>query len=460
MGDRSENKSTERPTGIERERGHGPGEVHVVWMNAGQEVDTSKYIDYSIVHPGRLSPKLQFDICARCHLQGTMVLKPGKSFYDFRPGMELTTVMDIFMPRFEGGKEDFIMASHTERLAESRCIIESRGELGCIGCHIAHISYKDMVSEQFNNFCASCHKPGTIECSELLETREAVVNNCVTCHMPESKTRDIPHVTIHDHKIAIPPTEEMLNSPRVFKGLVAVNNPDTDSLTIAKGYLLEYEAYASSPQYLDTAYRYLQPVNAANDPEKFNTVINYYFLHGDLDSILSYVRAIGFKKVIDDYLNEQSFNNYDAWTAYRIGQGYESTGNLQLAIRWYEKAVSLARYVLEFQVKYGTALTMSGDPAKAQSVFEFVIREDPKFVSARVNLGYVLMTGGFINEANQQYDIALALDPDHVQALLNKAGIMFLNEENRQGEALIRRVLEVDPGNEQARMILNGLPGH
>ena len=112
-----------------------------------------------------------------------------------------------------------------------------------------------------------------------MERREVVANNCVTCHMPESKTRDIPHVTIHDHKIAIPPTEEMLNSPRVFKGLVAVNNPDTDSLTIAKGYLLEYEAYASSPQYLDTAYRYLHPVNAANDPEKFNTVINYIHIH-------------------------------------------------------------------------------------------------------------------------------------------------------------------------------------
>lgn len=60
-----------------------------------------------------------------------MVLKPDKSFYDYRPGMALTKVMDIFMPVFEGGTDDLIMASHVERMMDSRCYIESNAELSC-----------------------------------------------------------------------------------------------------------------------------------------------------------------------------------------------------------------------------------------------------------------------------------------------------------------------------------------
>ncbi len=69
----SENKFTAVPEGINCERCHGPGSIHVAQRQTGSKVDTSKYIDYSIVNPAKLSIDAQFDICQRCHLQGNTI---------------------------------------------------------------------------------------------------------------------------------------------------------------------------------------------------------------------------------------------------------------------------------------------------------------------------------------------------------------------------------------------------
>ena len=91
----SENKYNHIPEGIDCERCHGAGGEHLKRMMAGELVDTSKYIDYSIVNPEKLPIDKQFQLCMRCHLQGNAVLVDGKA-YDFKPGMELKDVMTVF----------------------------------------------------------------------------------------------------------------------------------------------------------------------------------------------------------------------------------------------------------------------------------------------------------------------------------------------------------------------------
>ncbi|MBA3706732.1 MAG: hypothetical protein H0W84_12775, partial [Bacteroidetes bacterium] len=71
----SENKFNALPEGISCERCHGPGSIHVQQRSTGSRIDTSKYIDYSIVNPGKLPIDIQFDVCQRCHLQGNTVQK-------------------------------------------------------------------------------------------------------------------------------------------------------------------------------------------------------------------------------------------------------------------------------------------------------------------------------------------------------------------------------------------------
>ena len=150
----SSNKYNEVPHGIDCERCHGPGQVHVQRMLAGQTVDTSKYIDYSIVNPKKLSLEAQFQICMRCHLQGNTVLEEGKSFFDFKPGMELSDIMTVFVPRYQDDNA-FIMASHVDRLKQSACFINS--DMNCTSCHNPHHSVQTESPNYFNDKCLSCH---------------------------------------------------------------------------------------------------------------------------------------------------------------------------------------------------------------------------------------------------------------------------------------------------------------
>ena len=453
----SENKYTHIPDGIDCERCHGPGEIHVKLKKSGFLIDTATYIDYSIVNPVKLSPELQIDICARCHLQGTMVLKPGKSFYDFKPGMRLTEVMDIFMPVFEGGEEDFIMASHFERLSQSKCYLRSNKQFSCNNCHNPHISVKETNKKRYNNVCLDCHQQPSKDCSLPEAERLKQNNSCFKCHMRESTSRDIPHVRIHDHKISIPPTEVQLNEKRNFKGMAIINSHTMDSLTMARGYLLEYETYHPDENYLDSAAKYLQLSFPSDTNYFYNALINLYFLQKDYQSIIAFVERMGVKDLMTNYLKTQEFSNYDAWTSYRIGQAFEDNGSYIVANSYYGNAVQLAPFNLDFQTKYGGLLVNMNKLGKAKDIFEFIISEDPKYTSAYVNLGFVYLNRQEIDAAKKTFKKALALDPDNIQALINLATIYLYESDKVKFQEYYDRAVLLEPENKMIKKLRDQL---
>ena len=132
--------------GIDCERCHGPGELHVnVRMNGG-EINGPEGRDRTIVHPGKLAWDRQIDICQRCHLQGLNLLQPGKSFMDFKPGMDLSEIFEIYLPKYQGENQQMDMANHSARLQQSACFIQTAkngDQLTCITCHNPHVSVKE-----------------------------------------------------------------------------------------------------------------------------------------------------------------------------------------------------------------------------------------------------------------------------------------------------------------------------
>ena len=215
----SENKFRKVGNGIDCERCHGAGEQHVINMRAGKLVDVSKEIDYSIVNPSKLPIDLQFDVCQRCHIQGNAILKDGKSFLDYKPGMHLSEVMNVFMPVYKGDDNEHIMASHAERLKMSACYLSTlkddksankqenelrpyKNALTCVTCHNPHVSVTITASETFNAACANCHSTDSKSiCTEDKNILAQNNSDCVSCHMPKSNATDIPHVTVTDHYI-------------------------------------------------------------------------------------------------------------------------------------------------------------------------------------------------------------------------------------------------------------------
>lgn len=444
----SENKYTSVMTGIDCERCHGPGSLHVEDRKNNPLVDTSKGPDYTIVNPRRLSTELQNNICQRCHLQGIAVLNDGKTFFDFRPGMKLSEVMNVFMPEYEGAQDKMIMASHVERMKKSKCFIQS-GKMSCITCHKPHISVKFTPRTQYLNACQSCHGSvsGQHQCTETAQARAAKNNDCITCHMPHNGSIDIPHVAVTDHYIRKRPiADTAAKKITAFLGLQCFNNDKPDAITIARGYMEFYERYAQTRGLLDSALVYLNRQSDIEATKKQNRdYIRVYYLLNDYQKVISYAQQ----------LTPAALN--DAWTAYRIGEAYFQLQHADSALQWYRRATDIWKYSLDFQNKYGRCLAELNKLDEAIQVFSFVLSENPNHTLANVNLGNLYLQQANSAMAYEHIMRANELDPDHEQNLINLAIWYYKEKQLPRAKKCLEHLLKKHPGNEQAQAMLADL---
>lgn len=465
----SENKYASVPNGIDCERCHGPGSIHIDQKSRGIVVDTAKKIDYTIVNPAKLSIDLQFDVCQRCHLQGNAVLKENKSFFDYKPGMKLSDVLTVFMPRYENSEKDFIMASHADRLKMSECYLSptlSQGEgesshknkITCITCHDPHVSVKVTGKEVFNNACKNCHGNTTkVICAEKQEVRNFKQDNCVSCHMPRSGSIDIPHVSITDHFIRKPVTDQELIKVKKFIGLYAVNEKNPDNKTKAQAYLNQYEKFDTNPALLDSAEKYLSDKTKKEIAPNLNLLVQLQFMRKDFQKIVRYLEEIGIKEALTYYLNQKTWSNDDAWTCYRIGEAYGNSGQSQTALLFYKQAVALAPHSLDFKNKLAGVYFGLNEIETAKYLYESIVKENPKFASAYCNLGYCFFIHKNYKSAEELYIRALALDPDYEQALLNTAQLFVIKQEYEEAIVYLKKILRRNPSNIQAKQALEQL---
>ncbi|MFM7015387.1 MAG: cytochrome c3 family protein [Bacteroidota bacterium] len=470
----SENNYSFVKNGIDCERCHGPGSLHVREKSAGILIDTAKAIDFSIVNPSKLPIDLQFDVCQRCHVQGNAVLNEGKSFFDFKPGMKLSSVMNVYMPMYSGNKSAHIMASHAERLKQSKCFIETMKKLNansetknlalkpykkgmtCITCHNPHISVKQTNKEVFNAACVNCHNDANeVHCSANGELKKKNSDNCVSCHMPFNGATDIPHVSVHDHRISIPVENKELDAIKKFIGITAINNPSPPRISTAQAYINYFEKFGMGAEMLDSALCYLK-VNGKIDVNVHLTkIIHIYYLKKDYSSVIRYVSQV---KNAKDLLRIKQFDNYYAWTAYRIGESYQQLGNVSDAKSYFELAYQLAPLIPDFGNKYASALAINGDYESARKIYLSIINRQPKYAPAYCNLGYLLL----VKDKNQKsalenYNKALALDPDYESALSNKAALLAFTGDKEGAKELLLRVIKLNPANMQVKELLNSI---
>lgn len=496
----SENKYNAVEKGIGCERCHGPGSIHVNQRHTVSPVDTSKYIDYSIVNPAKLSIDRQFDICQRCHLQGNAVLKDNKSFYDFRPGMMLSDYMTVFLPKYKNADDEFIMASHADRLKQSQCFIKSmeaakaaagtsttgklkpyKDAMTCITCHNPHVSVKETNKNVFNDACLKCHGaktnptdalPEPLEGSAAKETKQIAHSNlfcrkkgisktanCVGCHMPNSGSIDIPHVTVHDHYIRKPLSKQEKQGIKTFIGLYAINEKNPSAIVKAKAYLNQYEKFEHREYYLDSAAFYLKDKTDNDLRTNLEPLVQLYFTKNNFGQIIAYANRLGDDYVLKSKLITTSYSNDNAWTCYRIGEAFYKTGNVPRATAYFKKSVELAPFVLDFRNKYASALASNKQLAKAVQQYNEILKEHPKHVSALTNLGYVKLAQGNLPEAESLYGRALKLDPDYEPLLMNLAGLYAYKKDFTESKKYLNRIIALNPNNQQAKQILTQIQG-
>lgn len=434
----SENKFESLPMGIDCERCHGPGSGHVAKILRGEITDTSQTPDYSIVNPRRLPVKLRFEICQRCHLQGNAVLADGKSFLDFKPGMMLNEVMDIYLPRYEDD-DHFIMASHADRLAQSACFTKSKNSMDCTTCHNPHINSRNLGDGFFNTKCQSCHNSS--DCREKLSERIALEYNCVKCHMPVSGSVDIPHVTIHDHKIGVHKKLDQRQKQEKIIALIAINNPSPSIRSKINAYLQQYEAFESLKWYLDSAYALL---NLSDRQSFLKEWVHYCYLSGDVSQFKSlFPLIINFKD--SDQLNTPSLKNENAWFWYRVAHLSAMVYGLQTAIPYHIKSLELAPHHYEFKMKYGLALAKIGKIDDALEILLKLYASVPHLYEVSGNIGYLYMVKKDYTNAEQYLLKSLYENPNYDRAYKNLIQLYLHTNSKLKVEKLLTKMRDLAP---------------
>ena len=203
---------------------HGPGSAHIEAMSPARlqanakgapiekQIDKAidKHIDTYIVNPASLTPYLADNICMGCHQNGdARILKPGKTYQDFRPGQPLDDTVSILMvpPK----KESPPTADHLEHyysMTLSKCYRASEGRLACITCHNPHVEpTSEEAPAYFRTRCLTCHTNQSCKLPIATRLQQKPANNCIGCHMPKRDIQVISHSSATNHRIVSTPDE-------------------------------------------------------------------------------------------------------------------------------------------------------------------------------------------------------------------------------------------------------------
>ncbi len=435
------NKYTAVKQGIDCERCHGPGSLHVNGILNGAIKDTSKTADYRIVNPRRLSIEQQNNLCQRCHLQGVSVLNDGASFFDFEPSHNLSEHWNVFMPEFKNKNQHMIMASHVERMKMSKCFIKSK-RMSCITCHNPHITVKETPAATFNNACKQCHTQKG--CTQNLTIRNKNGDDCSGCHMAKNSSIDIPHVAVHDHYIRKNIQEKEPDLKDNFLGLFCYSNDNLDATTIGRGYIEFFERFQNeNKNLLDSALYYIQK-GGKQKQLNFKDELRIYFLKEDYQKVIALANK-----------DEQKIT--DAWTAYRIGEAYYKLAMPLLAQKYFNKAVDLMPLNLDFLNKQAECYNATNKQNEAKEIYLKITQENPKHAKANSNLGFIFLQEGNITQAEKYIKNAVMLDPNNIQAMINLAVTYYQQKNTKQILPLLKNALALDPANMQIQAMVKDL---
>ncbi len=93
----------------------------------------------------------------------------------------------------------------------------------------------------------------------------------------------------------------------------------------------------------------------------------------------------------------------------------------------------------------GTRALEHGDVAEAIAILSALVREQPDYMAAHVNLGHAYYSNGEFVAAARQFEEAHALEPDNPKVLLNQAAAKSALDQLDEAIDLLIAALNLDP---------------
>jgi len=478
--------------GIGCESCHGPGELHLK-EEYKEDYNSSVKNGVTIVNPSLLSPQRRIDVCQQCHLEGeAWALKNDNTWFDFRPGMLLNSHRSVYSPR-NANKEAFRVANSAYRLSLSRCFTGSHSNMTCDLCHDPH-QMNIKMSDEFNRqICLQCHPPQSLPGPQSKFTHTGS-NDCIPCHMKRTGTENTLHGVINtDHWIRVNAIEDTINwkpfreiskNSQVISLIADIDNRDNNSF-IRKGmaYFEYWKDRSIITAYLDSSLYYLtkgleiSPGNANGlyflgrakyFHKDFNNSIlalrksvelrpgfadAYFYLGENYIALNSFEAAIeNFKKAVDLMPNEPEYLE-------KLGMTFTKVDKTEEAISTLENALTKDKQNPYVYYTLGSLyIQHQNNPEKALPYFEQAVVLNPDIPDGYLNLGNTYALIGDYEQTITAYKKAHLFNPNSPNPLVNLGRVYSYLGRIEEARTVLNEALELAPGSEIAKQILNELP--
>ncbi|MFL6258262.1 MAG: tetratricopeptide repeat protein [Thermoanaerobaculia bacterium] len=407
------------PEGTGCQRCHGPGAEHVRRALGGIEGPAS--LRAAIVNPARLPPERRDDVCFQCHLQPVVALagsrRLGRGDYSFRPGEALPDYQAHVDVTEEGTApgERFEINHQAYRLRQSRCFQASAGRLSCLTCHDPHRRVaEDERAAHFRAACQSCHpgaacrrpRPAPASDPQGVDTAD-----CVSCHMPKRRPRDVVHVVMTDHRIRRRPGGPELLAPLaesepVLTGVAVLEPARLASQPLAEIYrTLPLVRGGLSDAAVDH-FAKLVSTGAAKDDRALQLELSLGLLrrrrYAEAARRLAALRDAG----------DESGRLLEALATAREGLGEDAAAEALYA-------QALARGGVErpeVETRLGQLLARHGRTEEAAALFRQALAQRPNLLLAWLRLGQLQAAAHQRDGAIASFARALAIDPSQAAA--------------------------------------------
>jgi Flp pilus assembly protein TadD len=388
------------------ERCHGPGERHVA---------SAARLD--IVNPGKLSPSLREAVCQQCHLAGeTRVVRRGRRWDDFRPGLPLEEFVSVFVWRRDSGEERKAV-NHVEQMYQSRCFRDSRREskMGCISCHDPHVHIgPERRQIHYRQRCLKCHEERN--CTAAAAERRARADSCIDCHMPPQGSQDVAHTAVTDHRILRKPAAPAPPGPAPPASLAAelpvapfaahpTAVPDAETsrdLGIALVALMA-QGKLDARVYPDRALSLLETATR-RDPDDVDA------WQARVDALRLLHQPAPALRAAEEGLRRSP--DRERLLA-RAGRLAADLGDPESALRYWRRAVAVNPWLAEYREGLATLLAQRGEWEGAGAQCRDWLRLDPESVPARMLWIRCLLHNGKRSEARAEADTLGLLQPDN-----------------------------------------------
>ncbi len=422
------------PEGTGCQRCHGPGAEH---MRAGILGKPHEEIRSLIVNPRKLKNKERDSVCFQCHMLPSVAIMGARRFdrsdYSFRPGQILSDylvhveVEELNEP--EPGR--FEINHHGYRFYQSKCYTKSEGKMACISCHNPHIKPESKAFRtHVSTVCLDCHQSEVEKHQPILTDGE----NCVGCHMPTRRTRDVVLVTMTDHYISKGPfDQESLVQPiekknPIITGIETVsfgnppsgkeaelykiisvmrNQPTSDALNALSGLLPQMEGLPITP-YLDKLkgeigqQRFSDAIKTAN-------YINKTFGEHNKTSLWLGLAYLGLRKYGDakEALLHSLKLKETPTVHYNLGLALFGLKQDKEALQHFDRTIEMSPNLNLPWMYKGRIYSYMGEEGKARDALVRALQLEPKHTSTYVSLIKLLRKMGKHDEAERYLQIGL-----------------------------------------------------